>query len=108
MMNWTTGKPNARYWVLKLLHDNLGPGDELKNTSLSSQRVAAQAFVTKKGKKLLLINKYDKEEVLKLPEGAWHITYVDETTGDNPAAERDITDNQVNLKPFSVAIVEIK
>jgi hypothetical protein len=106
MMNWTNGKPNARYWVLKLLHDNLGPGDELKSTSLASQRVAAQAFVTKKGKKLLLINKYDKAVSLKLPGGATRITSVDETTGDNPAAEKAITGNEVELRPFSVSIVD--
>jgi hypothetical protein len=106
MMNWTNGKPNARYWVLKLLHDNLGPGDELKSTSLPSQRVAAQAFVTKKGKKLLLINKYDKAVSLKLPGGATRITSVDETTGDNPAAEKAITGNEVELRPFSVSIVD--
>jgi hypothetical protein len=108
MMNWTNAKPNARYWVLKLLHDNLGPGDELKYTSLSSQSIVSQAFGTKKGKRLLLINKFDTDETLKLPEGAVHISYVDGTTGDNPAAQQDITDNQVTLRPFSVAIVEFK
>ncbi|HEY4207640.1 MAG TPA: glycosyl hydrolase family 39, partial [Puia sp.] len=108
MMNWTNGKPNARYWVLKLLHDNLGPGDALTRTSLRSQRVVAQAFLTKGGKKLLLINKFDKDVQLKLPDGASHIRYVDETTGDGPAAEKAIDDGQVVLKPFTVAIVEIK
>ena len=29
MVDWNNGKPNARYWVLKLLHDNFGPGDKL-------------------------------------------------------------------------------
>ena len=106
MMNWITARPNARYWVLKLLHDNLGPGDELKYTSLSSQSVVSQAFLTKKGKRLLLINKFDNNEVLKLPAGALHISYVDGTTGDNPAAKEDITGSQVSLRPFSVAIVD--
>ena len=106
MMNWTTARPNARYWVLKLLHDNLGPGDELKYTSLPSQSVVSQAFLTKKGKRLLLINKFDNNEVLKLPAGALHINYVDGTTGDNPAAKEDITGSQVTLRPFSVAIVD--
>ncbi|HEY4110384.1 glycosyl hydrolase family 39 [Puia sp.] len=108
MMNWKNGKPNARYWVLKLLHDNLGPGDRLQSTEGSSQNVSAQAFLTKKGKKLLLINKVDKPATLKLPEGAAHVTYVDETTGDNPAAESGITGNQLTLKPFTVAIVDFK
>ena len=26
MINWKTGKPNARYWVLKLIHDQFRPG----------------------------------------------------------------------------------
>ncbi|HWB92928.1 MAG TPA: hypothetical protein VG605_13790 [Puia sp.] len=108
MMNWKNGKPNARYWVLKLLHDNLGPGDELKQTALSSQNVVAQAFVTKTGKKLLLINKYGKDETLRLPEGAAQITYVDTSTGDNPAAKKMLNDNQVTLKPYTVAIVDIQ
>ena len=108
MMNWTNGKPNARYWVLKLLHDNLGPGDELKSTSLSSQSVTSQAFLTKKGKKLLLINKYDREETLKLPQEASQITCVDESTGDNPAVQKNITGSQVTLKPYAVAIIDIR
>ena len=32
MVDWATGQPNARYWVLKLLHDNFGPGDKLMDT----------------------------------------------------------------------------
>jgi hypothetical protein len=108
MMNWKNGKPNARYWVLKLLHDNLGPGDELKSTSLSSPDVAAQAFMTAKGKKLLLINKYDRDVLLKLPEGAVRIAYVDERTGDDPAVQKNIVNNEVNLKPYSVAIIDFK
>ena len=32
MVDWTNGKPNPRYWVLKLLKDNFGPGDKLVDT----------------------------------------------------------------------------
>jgi hypothetical protein len=106
MMNWKNSKPNARYWVLKLLHDNLGPGDQLKGTSLGSESVVAQAFVTAHGRRLLLINKYDRDEVLKLPEGARRISFVDESTGDGPAAAKDVVGNRVTLKPYTVAIVE--
>lgn len=108
MMNWKTGKPNARYHVLKLLHDNLGPGDLLEQTTGSSQSVVAQAFLTSKGKKLLLINKFDKDQTLKLPEDAWRITYVDNSTGDDPAAQKPVTSSRVTLKPYSVAIVDLK
>ena len=33
MMNWENNKPNARFWVLKLLKDNFHPGDEMVETS---------------------------------------------------------------------------
>ena len=29
MVEWEHGTPNARLWVLHLLHDNFGPGDKL-------------------------------------------------------------------------------
>ncbi|MFZ0923728.1 MAG: hypothetical protein WA020_11755, partial [Candidatus Acidiferrales bacterium] len=29
MVDWNDGKPNARLWVLKLLHDNFAPGDKI-------------------------------------------------------------------------------
>eukprot|EP00043_Microstomoeca_roanoka_P017588 m.184224 g.184224 ORF g.184224 m.184224 type:complete len:614 (-) comp16665_c1_seq2:2397-4238(-) len=35
MLNWTTGEGNARYWVLKMLIEELAPGDKLVNTSIS-------------------------------------------------------------------------
>ena len=34
MVDWDTGQPNARFWVLKLLRDNFGPGDKLVETAL--------------------------------------------------------------------------
>ncbi|WP_431215964.1 glycosyl hydrolase family 39 [Puia sp. P3] len=106
MMNWKSAKPNARYWVLKLLHDNLGPGDELKGGSGGSESIVAQAFATKKGRRLLLINKYDRDEAIKLPDGAQWISYVDESTGDGPAATRPVAGGRITLKPYTVAIVE--
>lgn len=33
LVNWTTGAGNARYWVLKLLIDEVGPGDRLVNST---------------------------------------------------------------------------
>ena len=50
MMNWENGKPNARFWVLKLLKNNFGPGDKLVSTSWHEGRndqpssVSSQAY----------------------------------------------------------------
>ena len=86
MMNWTgSGKPNARFWVLKLLKDNFGPGDKLPETkSQNGSAIEVQAFGTSAGNKLLLINKRNRPVHVKLPSdfanGA--ATFVDESTGD--------------------------
>lgn len=51
MIDWNTGPPNARYWVLKL------PGD----TDSSIPYVYAQGFAAPDGKrKVLLVNKRDR------------------------------------------------
>ena len=60
MMDWTQNKPNARFWVLKLIKDSFHPGDKLVETSIDSGDVAAQAFVTPAGRKLLLANKRNR------------------------------------------------
>jgi len=108
MMNWENGKPNSRYWVLKLLKENFGPGDKLVNTNVHASGVVAQGFVTKNGKKLLLINKVDKEVQLDLPEETKDasISYVDMTTGDNPPAKEQLSGNKIKLNPFSVAVIK--
>ena len=44
MMDWTTGEPNARYWALKLLRDNFGPGDKLVEAGVSVPYVYALGY----------------------------------------------------------------
>jgi hypothetical protein len=110
MMNWKNGKPNARYWVLKLLIENFRPGDKLQTTSVNTPNVSAQAFLTAKGKRLLLINKYDKEVTLGLPASATtgQVNVVDVSTGDEPARIYNLTEPAITLKPHAVAVVNFK
>jgi len=110
MMDWTNGKPNSRYWVLKLLKDNFGPGDKLVSTSVNTPGVAAQGFATTKGKKLFLINKTDGNVQLDLPQGANNasVNYVDISTGDNPVASTQLSGSKITLTPFEVAVVNMK
>ncbi|HSC38031.1 MAG TPA: hypothetical protein VLD19_09180 [Chitinophagaceae bacterium] len=107
MMNWKNGKPNARFWVLKLLKDNFGAGDKLIATTGINGDVSAQAFITGQGKKLLLINKRNKEIQIDLPAAAKNARadYVDITTGDNPVAQYQLDTNTITLRPFAVAVV---
>jgi hypothetical protein len=109
MVNYETGEPNARYWVLKLLKDNFGPGDKLVETTNSNPDYAAQAFETKSGKKLLLLNKRNREEPVTLPkeaEGA-DIAVVAPSTGDRPAAQEKLSGRSLTLQPFEVAVITL-
>lgn len=109
MMDWENGNPNARYWVLKLIKDNFGPGDKLVSSSFNGSDVLCQAFITAKGKKLLLINQRNKEIQINLPAEAkgTHAEYVDVTTGENPPAQIRLANTAITLKPFSVEVVQL-
>ncbi len=109
MVDWNNGRPNARYWVLKLLRDNFGPGDKLVETGLSTSGVFAQGFVTPSGeRKMLLINEDDRQVEFSLPGGT-HATeeYVDQTTGYNPPASLQLAGDTVTLRGFAVAVVHM-
>jgi hypothetical protein len=112
MIDWTNGKPNARYWVLKLIKDNFHPGDKLVNTVLAAgsgapSNIAAQAFETGQGRKLLLVNKRDREARVTLPGEIRNaqMATVDESTGEGPAKSSALTGSTVVLAPFAVTVV---
>ena len=111
MMNWENGNPNARYWVLKLLKDNFGPGDQLVYTNLKNDttNVVTQAFVTKEGRKLLLINTRNKEIQIALNDEVKNksMSFVDLSTGEHEPAKMQLNDSTVVLKPFAVAVVKM-
>ena len=110
MMDWENGHPNARYWVLKLLKGNFGPGDKLATSSFNGADVVRQAFITARGKRLLLINQQNKEVQINLPpeaEGAV-ASYVDVTTGENPPAQVKLVNATITLKPFGVEVIQLK
>ena len=111
MMDWTNGKPNARYWVLKLIKDNFGPGDAIVETSLDPGKdVEAQGFQTRSGKKLLLLNKRNRTATVTLPADAKvaSIAVVDGESAEGPARAQQATGSAVTLAPFAVAIVTMQ
>ena len=109
MLDWDTARPNPRYWVLKLILDHFRPGDKMVETSSDSGYVTAQAFVSPGGeRKLLLINKRDREFEISLPEaGGAKVELIDLTTGSNPPASSSITGSNFNLGGFGVAAVTL-
>ncbi|HEY6976358.1 MAG TPA: glycosyl hydrolase family 39 [Chitinophagaceae bacterium] len=114
MMNWKNGKPNARYWVLKLIKDNFVPGDTLVDAHIFGNGTAGsdlslQAFHTRQGKKILLINKRNKPVKLTLPAAfkGGKLIAVDESTGDNEPSLSSIDTDIIELKPFAVAVINL-
>jgi hypothetical protein len=112
MMNWDNGNPNARYCVLRLLKENFGPGDILMSTTVKGKggHVVAQGIKTKQGRKILLINKHNTEVQILLPAeaGISIIKQVDVSTAENPPVQTVLSGNTYILKPFSLAVVEVK
>jgi hypothetical protein len=110
MINYNTGAPNARFWVLKLLKDNLGPGDQLVETGMSNPGISAQAYQTSHGKMLLVLNKREREQKISLPadaEGAT-VSFVAPSTGDHAPDSSTVAGHSLTLQPFEVAIVRWK
>jgi len=92
MTNWTTGNGNPRYWALKLINANSGPGDRIvdsyySDSSMSAVRVPSksesememessqqeeeevyiQGRITKQGQRtMILVNKSNLKQTVKL------------------------------------------
>ena len=107
MIDWTTGRPNPRYWVLKLLRENFGPGDKLAETKVDTPSVYIQAFITPQGKrKVLVVNKRDRVAQLLLPGATRaHMEVVDKHTGFNPPGSSDLISAHLTLSGLAVAVV---
>lgn len=109
MVDWETGQPNARFWALKLLRDNFGPGDKLVATHSDVPFVYVQGFVTPQGKhKILLLNKRNRPFDVTLPgaDGA-QVQVVDQTTNFQPPASSTLSGNQLTLGGFGVVAVTL-
>ena len=109
MMDWTTYKPNARFWVVKLLKDTFHPGDEMVETELTVPQATdleAQAFETPMGQRLLLVNKRNVATDVPLPhaESATALT-VDSESGEGQARIVTPSNGKITLEPFAVTVV---
>lgn len=115
MIDWTNGKPNARFTVLELLKNNFGPGDDLANTEVRSNglpaeasAIEAQAFTRGGHRKLLLINQRNREVTVELPKECFGAT-IQTIGGTSPdTMQQNVGDAKVRLLPLSVSVVALK
>jgi hypothetical protein len=113
--DWSTGRPTARYWVLKLLRDNFGPGDKLVPARIETSSlfgypyVYIQGFITPDGKhRILLVNKRDRTFEISIPDGKRaQVEIVDQATGSDPPATGRLPGNNLTLPGLAVAVVTL-
>lgn len=106
MMDWMTNRPNARFWVLKLIKDSFHPGDKLVETGLRSRDVSAQAFLTPTGRRLLLVNKRNREIAVAVPDAEKATALaVDAESAEGPARTVPVAGGAIELEPFAVTVV---
>jgi len=107
MLDWNTGEPNPRYWILKLLRENFQPLDHIVETKTSAPELFAQACVTPHGaRKLLLVNKRNRPVQVRIPGAqGGNLQRVDQTTGSAPPASDTLASDQVVLGGLSVAVL---
>lgn len=110
MVNWTTGKPNARFEVLHLLHTYAIPGSERADTRFPGTDIDAQALVTKTRKTLLMVNKRDRAITVELPAALAHgsSVTVDESTGGAWPQVTPLSGTTFTLTPFAVTAITVQ
>jgi hypothetical protein len=107
MVDWNTGKPNARYWALKLIHDNFSPADHLVKAEPGTPYVYVMGALSPDGRrKLLIVNKRDREFDLILPDvRSFDIETVDEDNGSEQPVVSTRTGSHIRLKALAVSAV---
>jgi len=115
MLDWTNGKPNARFAVLELIKNNFGPGDELALTEVKSgaslaesDAIEAQAFTRDGHRKLLLINMRNREVTVELPKECAGAA-IQAIGGASPdKVKQNVDEGRVRLLPFSVSVIALR
>ena len=112
MMDYNNGKPNARYWVLKMIVDNFHPGDGMEVTQQPeidhSYPVLVQGYKTQEGRKILVVNTSDENRSVQAPASFADASFetVDEATGDDAPRTGRLDGRELTLAPFAVTVLE--
>jgi len=110
MIDHHNSEPNARYWVLKLLHDNFASGDKLFTPSGTGNDVSAEGFETRQGKKMLVVNRrsFATDVTLPVEMAEGKVSYVSAGTGDKAPVEGKMNGRVIHLEAFETAVVSAK
>ncbi len=108
LVDWTTGRPNARYDSLKLLIDNLAPGDRFANSSVDDPRLYVLPIIARNGqRKIMLVNKTsDDVEVNIANETAQKEVHAD-ATAPGLQTNSNLISSHITLHAFAVMCVTL-
>ena len=107
MVDWKTGKPNARFEVLRVLHDATHTGDQMAQTRFLGSDIDVQALEGTAGKSLLLVNKRDRAISVDLPAEFVHSDLRVAAEGVEPHVSA-WEGKTLTLPPFGVAALTAK
>jgi len=115
LVDWDTGRPNARYWVTKLLRDNFGPGDRIVRPPAYNvleadphPEVYTQAFINPRGeRKVLLVNKRTTAFTVRVTGASGGSVQVVDQKTEAPAVQRALSADTVELTPLAVAVATL-
>jgi hypothetical protein len=108
LLDWTTGLPNARYHSLKLLIDNLKPGDRLVDGALNTAELYALPVLTRnRRRKVLIVNKTAHDVCVQfVGDTVQEQKYVDMSAA-GIKKNNGKASNRVVLHPFAVMFVRL-
>lgn len=111
MVDWNTGRPNARFQVLRLIRDNMSPGDRIiaiaDDPIFDAQPIAVSAYVRQGVRKVLLINRRAAPASIDLPGAAGgRLQLVDQASAGGPIRREKLSSSTIALGGFAVAVVD--
>lgn len=95
-----------------MIIDHFGPGDSLVETLtglMTESPYAAQGFITKTGKKILLVNKRNRPLQIKVPSdfnGA-ELNIVSISSGESKPIKKDLKSLVLEMEPYSVIVAKL-
>ncbi len=110
MLDWNTGRPNARYRALQLLRKHVHPRTSLCRTGTSSPYFYGLGFRTPgRERKLLLVNKCNTSLRVGLAGlGGAQIEVVDQRSAGRPARIERLTRDEYLLSGYAVAVATMQ
>jgi hypothetical protein len=103
LLDWNTGSPNARYDALKLLIDNVFPGDRFADSSFDSPDIYVLPTISRNGqRKLLIVNKTSHDLETNIAGDALRQEVHVDATAPGLQMNRKINSTHIVLHPFAV------